>query len=253
MLETSSRYADDFQEIGLLGSGGFGLVRQVKNKLDGQHYAVKIIRINNALHSQVDKVFREVKLLAGITHRNVVRYYTSWLQHVALDAASDTEDESIISESDCDSLHLGLFIQMELCTFTLYEWLEKRNATSNPNTLYTFGILNCLQDLLNGLKAIHDHKYIHRDMKPRNIFWKGDIAGPNSGSGTWKIGDFGLATNSTLFSADNSHAGTPEHTSDIGTLTVYIIDQVCVSRATSSSEQTILVPNGHILARNHFI
>lgn len=38
----TSRFSDDFDVVGLLGKGGFGVVFEVIHKIDGQHYAIKI-------------------------------------------------------------------------------------------------------------------------------------------------------------------------------------------------------------------
>jgi len=42
---TYSRYQNEFEEITKLGKGGFGSVYQVRNKLDGQFYAIKKIKL----------------------------------------------------------------------------------------------------------------------------------------------------------------------------------------------------------------
>ncbi|KAH9310728.1 hypothetical protein KI387_025763, partial [Taxus chinensis] len=46
-LVANSRYLNDFEEICLLGRGGFGHVVLCKNKLDGRHYAMKKIRLKD--------------------------------------------------------------------------------------------------------------------------------------------------------------------------------------------------------------
>ena len=47
LFRYSSRYKKDFEEIELLGEGGFGCVYEVRNKLDGKRYAVKKIKLAN--------------------------------------------------------------------------------------------------------------------------------------------------------------------------------------------------------------
>lgn len=85
-----SRYRSEFQEISPLGKGGFGTVFKCKNALDGREYAVKKVLIRSHLDSQgqlpakfsqkLEKVLREVKILALLDHMNIVRYYTAWLE-----------------------------------------------------------------------------------------------------------------------------------------------------------------------------
>lgn len=56
-----SRYLTDFEPIQCLGRGGFGLVFEVRNRLDDCHYAVKRIQLPNTDAAR-QKVMREVKV-----------------------------------------------------------------------------------------------------------------------------------------------------------------------------------------------
>ncbi|NWT20672.1 E2AK1 kinase, partial [Vireo altiloquus] len=78
----TSRYFDEFEEVAELGSGGYGKVYKVRNKLDGQFYAIKNIKIKKATEEYCTKVLREVKVLAGLQHPNVVGYHTAWMEEV---------------------------------------------------------------------------------------------------------------------------------------------------------------------------
>ncbi|XP_036027710.1 eukaryotic translation initiation factor 2-alpha kinase 1 isoform X3 [Onychomys torridus] len=78
----TSRYLNEFEELAILGKGGYGRVYKVRNKLDGQHYAIKKILINSATKTDCVKVLREVKVLAGLQHPNIVGYHTAWIEHV---------------------------------------------------------------------------------------------------------------------------------------------------------------------------
>ncbi|XP_078687689.1 eukaryotic translation initiation factor 2-alpha kinase 1-like [Branchiostoma floridae x Branchiostoma belcheri] len=77
----ASRYANEFQEMERLGKGGFGRVFKVKNKLDGQEYAVKKIFLKESYMDVFFRIVREVKLLASLQHANVVRYHTAWMEY----------------------------------------------------------------------------------------------------------------------------------------------------------------------------
>ncbi|XP_012494481.1 PREDICTED: eukaryotic translation initiation factor 2-alpha kinase 1 isoform X1 [Propithecus coquereli] len=78
----TSRYLNEFEELAILGKGGYGRVYKVRNKLDGQYYAIKKILIKGATKTDCMKVLREVKVLAGLQHPNIVGYHTTWIEHV---------------------------------------------------------------------------------------------------------------------------------------------------------------------------
>ncbi|KAM5152595.1 eukaryotic translation initiation factor 2-alpha kinase 1 [Mantella aurantiaca] len=78
----TSRYLNEFEEITQLGKGGYGKVYKVRNKLDGQFYAIKKILIKKVSRRDCKKVLREVKVLAGLQHPNIVGYNTAWMEHV---------------------------------------------------------------------------------------------------------------------------------------------------------------------------
>ena len=50
-----------------------------KNKIDDNHYAVKRIKMPQ-VEADKRKVMREVKCLAKLDHKNIVRYYNTWLE-----------------------------------------------------------------------------------------------------------------------------------------------------------------------------
>lgn len=77
--EFNSRYVSDFDSVKCLGKGGFGVVFEAKNKIDDIHYAVKRIRLPK-IEAAKKKVMREVKCLAKLDHKNIVRYFNTWLE-----------------------------------------------------------------------------------------------------------------------------------------------------------------------------
>ena len=77
--EFVSRYVTDFESVKCLGKGGFGVVFEAKNKIDDIHYAVKRIRLPK-IEAAKKKVMREVKTLAKLDHKNIVRYFNTWLE-----------------------------------------------------------------------------------------------------------------------------------------------------------------------------
>jgi translation initiation factor 2-alpha kinase 3 len=97
-----SEYFTKYKQLSLLGKGGFGHVYKVLDILDDQVYAVKRIVIPSerlSLINSEDKkaeVLKELRTLAKLQHRNVVRYHHSWIEvfpsppKKALDKARDS-------------------------------------------------------------------------------------------------------------------------------------------------------------------
>lgn len=89
----ASRWKEDWEELELLGRGAFGSVVKARNKIDNRIYAVKKIRLRT---DQSDtKLFREVNALSKLSHRFIVRYYTTWVEMANdISAAPSSEDDS---------------------------------------------------------------------------------------------------------------------------------------------------------------
>jgi len=91
IIKRSDRYYTDFEEIALIGKGGFGEVVKVRNKLDDFIYAIKKIALKPNFKS---KILDEVKTLSRLYHKHVVRYYQSWIESVLdLGASQDNVNE----------------------------------------------------------------------------------------------------------------------------------------------------------------
>ncbi|KAI0653862.1 Serine/threonine-protein kinase [Cubamyces menziesii] len=88
----ASRWKEDWEELEILGRGGYGEVVKARNKIDNRIYAVKRIKLRNV---QNDKIFREVNALSRLNHRFIVRYYTTWVE--------TTEDVASTVNSDVES------------------------------------------------------------------------------------------------------------------------------------------------------
>uniref|UniRef100_A0AAF5PKP0 non-specific serine/threonine protein kinase n=1 Tax=Wuchereria bancrofti TaxID=6293 RepID=A0AAF5PKP0_WUCBA len=92
----SSRYSVDFKEIRSIGRGGFGEVFHVHSNIDDCDYAIKKIQFNLKMSKPVTKIVNEVRLLAVVQHRNIVRYYGAWLelQDVQTSSCEDKDEYS---------------------------------------------------------------------------------------------------------------------------------------------------------------
>ncbi|XP_074036650.1 eukaryotic translation initiation factor 2 alpha kinase Gcn2 isoform X2 [Leptinotarsa decemlineata] len=94
-----SRINKEFELIGSIGSGAFGSVIKVRNKLDGCDYAIKRIKLNTKNEVLTKKIIREVKLLSRLNHENVVRYYNSWIEKATIKKENNTGSESLMEKT----------------------------------------------------------------------------------------------------------------------------------------------------------
>ena len=87
-IVSTARYEREFDEREKLGRGGFGTVAKATNKLDKIDYAIKKIRLSSDVtwRPRLDKMLREVKILALLDHPHIVRYYQAWLEAGSGDA-----------------------------------------------------------------------------------------------------------------------------------------------------------------------
>ncbi|KIY47671.1 kinase-like protein [Fistulina hepatica ATCC 64428] len=98
-----SRWKEDWEELELLGKGGFGSVVKARNKIDHRVYAVKKVKL--VARPSDTKIFREVTALSRVNHRFIVRYFTTWLETSEMVSAapsddSDNEAAGTVSGSD---------------------------------------------------------------------------------------------------------------------------------------------------------
>uniref|UniRef100_A0A3B4H746 Protein kinase domain-containing protein n=1 Tax=Pundamilia nyererei TaxID=303518 RepID=A0A3B4H746_9CICH len=178
-----------------LGKGGFGSVYKVRDKQLKKEYAVKIVCYK-------EKSLREVRTLSDLFHRNIVRYYTFWLEGTEyewdLRDSYDSYDSSEISKTKF------LYIQMELCAKnTLRDWIDEKNKESVQDSKRREESLRIAQEIVCGVEYIHSKNHIHRDLKPANIMFgvEGEV----------KIGDFGLVTSDDDDEERTVCKGTPSY------------------------------------------
>ncbi|KAJ6497813.1 kinase-like domain-containing protein [Mycena sanguinolenta] len=95
----TSRWKEDWEELELLGKGAFGSVVKARNKIDSRIYAVKKIRLSSTLHSDT-KIFREVNALSRLSHRFIVRYFTTWVETAEPASAAPSDDSGAESGTE---------------------------------------------------------------------------------------------------------------------------------------------------------
>lgn len=191
----NSQYSTNFIEVERLGEGGFGEVYKAINYIDLQKYAIKKVPFFDVSDPNNVRAFNEVRCLSKLSHENVVRYHSSWLE---------LSDKKMEIMEECDTnviIYPILYIQMELCMCNLRDYLRKRNYSGKYGNM-SFEKA-CINGIINGLKYIHANGILHRDLNPNNIFLDCNMIP--------KIGDFGMAIKS-----DSSHTSDESSESEFG-------------------------------------
>ncbi|PON96750.1 Serine/threonine protein kinase [Trema orientale] len=176
-VDPTGRYGR-YKEV--LGKGAFKKVYRAFDELEGIEVAWNQVRVADLLrHSEdLERLYSEVHLLKTLKHKNIIKFYNSWV---------DTRNENIN------------FITEIFTSGTLRQY-RKKHKNVDLRALKKWS-----RQILEGLLYLHSHDppVIHRDLKCDNIFVNGN-------QGEVKIGDLGLAA--ILRQARSAHSviGTPE-------------------------------------------
>lgn len=255
----TSRLESEFKDLEVIGKGGFAQVLRGTHRIDHCPYAFKRIEFTSKSGDSYGKIIREIKSLAHLDHPYIVRYHGAWIEEKpinrprkqrrsSLENVTESCSPTNISSSTSigitvpvgnsaqdfeifESVGYFMIIQMELCQFTLADWIEQRNFLirygktwrleygSRPSKVRTVCIPsdrmatmvgdgswdinpteNCriFKCIVKALQHIHAQGIIHRDLKPGNILFQvhGEEYIP-------KIGDFGLASDISMAPTEN--------------------------------------------------
>ena len=138
---------DDFNIERVIGKGSFGSVYLVKRKADNKLYALKTVFLEKLNQKEKENSVNEVRLLASVSHPNVIGYKEAFLDdknnslNIIMEYADDGDLQTKISKK------------------------RKEQKTFNEKLIWLYSI-----QMIEGLKALHDKKIMHRDLKSANIF-----------------------------------------------------------------------------------
>ena len=139
--------------LSLLGRGGMGVVLAAYDPELDRKVAVKLVRPGTASASSHDRMIREARSMARLSHPNVVSVYDAGRQGDAVYIAME-------------------FVEGK----TLGEYLEGVEGWQ--------GVLDVMIPAARGLAAAHERELVHRDFKPDNVMVADD--------GRVLVMDFGL-------------------------------------------------------------
>ncbi|KAI3717806.1 hypothetical protein L1987_69651 [Smallanthus sonchifolius] len=176
-IDPSGRYGR-YKEV--LGRGACKKVYKAFDELEGIEVAWNQIRIYDFLRNpeELERLYSEVHLLKTLKHKNIIKFYNSWV--------------------DSTNEHIN-FITEIFTSGTLRQYRKKHKHVDLR------ALKKWSKQILEGLSYLHSHDppVIHRDLKCDNIFVNGN-------QGEVKIGDLGLAAILLQARAAHSVIGTPE-------------------------------------------
>jgi serine/threonine-protein kinase len=161
-----------------LATGATGYVYEALDRTDDRVVAVKLIAADLQDEPETrERFYREARITAQLTHRNIVQ---------VLDVGED---------------HGRPYIAMERL-----QGQPLRTLLQQRPDLPVADRLALIIQIFEGLDAAHAHGAVHRDIKPGNIFVQGD--------GCVKLLDFGLArTHTSTLTASGVVVGSPGYMS----------------------------------------
>ncbi|KAL0900884.1 hypothetical protein Bca101_084845 [Brassica carinata] len=175
-VDPTGRYGR-YNEV--LGKGASKTVYRAFDEYEGIEVAWNQVKLYDFLQSPEDleRLYCEIHLLKTLKHKNIMKFYTSWV----------------------DTSNRNINFVTELFTSGTLRQYRLRHKRVNIRA-----VKHWCRQILRGLHYLHNHDppIIHRDLKCDNIFVNGN-------QGEVKIGDLGLAA--ILRKSHAAHCvGTPE-------------------------------------------
>jgi NIMA (never in mitosis gene a)-related kinase len=138
---------NNFVILKKLGEGAFSEVYQGKRKSDNTIYAIKKVKMQKLTAKEKENALNEVRILASIQHPNIIGYKDCFFD--------DPSSCLCIVMEHADGGDLMQKIEMH----------KKRSTSFSEKQLFHYFI-----QVVRGLKALHDLKICHRDIKCANLF-----------------------------------------------------------------------------------
>lgn len=163
MVEYNKKYKRDSKP---LGQGGAAIVYGCTRLRDSQRLAMKLLKNKNNAN-KVARFKREIETVCDIKSKGV--------------------EDGIIPIIEYDMDCLWYVMPLSKCVKDIIDDFEKKQRSANPVTTYQDQILTFFVDgfihIADTLRKIHSLGYIHRDIKPDNLYVF---------NGKFCLGDFGI-------------------------------------------------------------
>lgn len=146
---------EEYRKLGKIGEGTYGVVYKAEDS-SGRVFALKKIRLEAEDEGIPSTAIREISLLKELSHPNIVKL--------------------------CDVMHTERRLTL------VFEYLDqdlKKLLDVSEGGLMHRTVQSYLYQLLDGVAYCHQHRVLHRDLKPQNLLINRE--------GNLKLADFGLA------------------------------------------------------------
>jgi len=144
-----------------IGKGQFSMVYKARSRSDGIMMALKKVAMAKMEEKEQEKCLKEVRLLEKLQHTSIIKYFEAFIE----------EDELIIV---CEWASGG----------DLRRVVKKANEQDPPKMFTEVDIWSMFEQIVSGVKYMHQQRIMHRDIKPANVLIMGD--------GKLKLADLGL-------------------------------------------------------------
>lgn len=145
---------DRYEILDRLGEGGMGVVYLANDERLDRKVAIKLVHPSHLNEAAADRLLREARALARLSHPNVVPIH------------------------EVGNWNDRIYLVMEYVDgWTLRDWVLRHRPSTNA-------ILSAYAQATRGLQAAHSAGLIHRDFKPENALLGRD--------GRVRVADFGI-------------------------------------------------------------
>eukprot|EP01062_Namystynia_karyoxenos_P005814 TRINITY_DN12003_c0_g1_i1.p1 TRINITY_DN12003_c0_g1~~TRINITY_DN12003_c0_g1_i1.p1 ORF type:complete len:953 (+),score=187.73 TRINITY_DN12003_c0_g1_i1:66-2861(+) len=162
---------EDVKDAGWLGVGGFGVVAAAYSIKQGSLVALKLMKLTNTPEEQARRCRKEFRLHSSFDHRNIVKMLDN------IDVL-DTSGKPTMA------------MVMELCLGgTLRHYVRRWGQPEGPPRFQPADVRVLSKQIAEGLKYLHNHCVVHRDVKFDNVLV--DDANKPPREVVLKLSDFG--------------------------------------------------------------
>ncbi|XP_077064597.1 MAP/microtubule affinity-regulating kinase 4 isoform X1 [Siphateles boraxobius] len=164
----------NYRLLKTIGKGNFAKVKLARHILTGKEVAIKIIDKTQLNPTSLQKLFREVRIMKGLNHPNIVQLF-----------------EVIETEKT-------LYLVMEYASGgEVFDYLVSHGRMKEKEARAKF------RQIVSAVHYCHQKNIVHRDLKAENLLLDADS--------NIKIADFGFSNEFTLGSKLDTFCGSPPY------------------------------------------